>query len=242
MRNSAPACGARALMPNCCARVSTLRNASWAMPAPRSATSSTPNYFGRQRPPRRSSRSVFERAARGRSAPRCSRIAPTTRRDRALRRARIARHDQLKLARSLVEADVRDDRYLEGHVAQALLRENLAEACFDAGRRRGSLGAAEPRLDANRKTKRAGTCDLHLKSRHAVDEDLIDGVRADEVFSAGAVREHRHLLGTPHQILDDDPRRAGSASVMQNAAHSIANQRHREVEKIGYDRMIFVKL
>jgi len=66
-------------------------------------------------------------------------------------------------------------------------------------------------------------------SRHSVHEYLIDRVRADEIPGAGAVDEHRHLLGAAHQILDHDAARTRRNSRGAEYPTCVADQGHGEI-------------
>ena len=105
----------------------------------------------------------------------------------AIRSPRSLVDDELKLARARIYRQVVDREHLEAHVVHPFAREDLAsrsDTPFIAAAR-CSASSAESRQTMNRNA--SVTEQVHLKARHARDEDLVDRVRADEVLAAVAV-------------------------------------------------------
>src|ERR1700760_3036463 len=75
--------------------------------------------------------------------------------------------DELKFPRARMERNVRDHGHLERDVAKSLLRQDFRKPRSDSGNGGDALRIIERGLNANRKAKRSGTGDLHLKARHA---------------------------------------------------------------------------
>src|SRR5262249_44821444 len=97
--------------------------------------------------------------------------------------------DELELARALIQRNFRKDWCFERDVAEPFLLEYLSQAHIHPGDRRALTLAIQPWLQTDGESKRARPRDLHLKARHALHEDLIDGVRTEIIGAAVGAHE-----------------------------------------------------